>query len=315
MNGTTGIINALSLLGKVHGKAVKNSYCQVMSEVNSVVLTIFPFTFGKIAESGTVYRKFFYNSKGKVVKKLSFDKDGNIEMRESYEFNAKGEHLHGHFITDSSISQEKYVYDDKGLLKKYLFSNHNWTSSKREEYEHDGLGRKILKKSYGLMDTVEMITHYRYDDESSKYRFRHVTQPNGKLITTFLFTNDAKGNLDALYSFNLVPDELEELMKTKGWELESDTRTRWKHDRKGNPIRMEKDEKTKPFNLLFASSEYGSPEEGRITTHKSTSHYKLFNKRNYLVETVEWLPRYNEALKDVKKYEYYDKKNELVDLT
>jgi len=315
MNGSTGAINAKSLLSKVHSKAVENSYCQVMSGISSAELTIFPFAFGKVVESGTVYRKFFYNSKGKVVKKFCFDKDGNIEMRESYEFNTKGKNLHGHFITDNSISQEKYVYNDKGLLTEYLFRNQNWSRRKREVYQHDALGRKILKTSYGLMDTPEIITHYIYDDKSSKYRFRYVTQPNGDLIATFLFTNDEKGNLDALYSFNLVPDELEELMKTKGWKLESDTRTRWKHDSKGNPIRMVKDEKTKPFNLLFASSEYGSPEEGRITTHKSTSHYKLFNKRNYLVETVEWLPRYNEALKDVKKYEYYDKKNELVVLT
>jgi hypothetical protein len=314
MIGSTGAINAMSLLGKVHDKAVESSFCQVMSGVSSAELTIIPFAFGKVAESGTVYRKFFYNSKGKVVKKLCFDKDGNIEMRESYEFNTKGKNLYGHFITDSSISQEKYVYDDKGLLTTYLFSNQNWPRRKREVYQHDALGRKIRKTSYGLMDTPEMITHYIYDDKSWKYRFRHITQPNGKLITTFLFTNDEKGNLDALYSFNLVPHELKELMKTKGWELESDTRTRWKHDSKGNPIRMVKDEKAKSFNLLFASSEYGSPEEGRITTHKSTSHYKIFNKRNYLVETIEWLPRYNEALKDVKKYEYYDEENKLVHL-
>jgi hypothetical protein len=67
MIGSTGAINAMSLLGKVHGNAVENSYCQVMSGVSSVELTIFPFAFGKVAEPGTVYRKFFYNSKGKVV--------------------------------------------------------------------------------------------------------------------------------------------------------------------------------------------------------------------------------------------------------
>jgi hypothetical protein len=315
MIGSTGTISAMSLLGKVHGKAVENSYCHVMSGVSSAEITIFPFAFGKVAESGTVYRKFFYNSIGKVVKKFCFDKDGNIEMRESYEFNSKGKNLHGHFITNSSITQEKYVYDDKeDLLTTYLFSNHNWASRKREVYEHDNLGRKVLKTSYGLMDTPEMITHYIYDDESWKYRFRRVTKPNGDLIATFLFTNDEKGNLDALYSFNIEPQELKELMTIKGWELESNTRTRWKRDSKENPILMVKDEKAKPFNLLFASSEYGSPEEGRITTRKSTSHYKLFNKRNYLVETVEWLPRFNEALKEVKKYEYYDNENKLVDL-
>ena len=126
MNGSTGAINAKSLLSKVHSKAVENSYCQVMSGISSAELTIFPFAFGKVVESGTVYRKFFYNSKGKVVKKFCFDKDGNIEMRESYEFNTKGKNLHGHFITDNSISQEKYVYNDKGLLTEYLFRNQNW---------------------------------------------------------------------------------------------------------------------------------------------------------------------------------------------
>ena len=76
-----------------------------------------------------------------------------------------------------------------------------------------------------------------------------------------------------------------------------------------------KDKKVSKLNLLFANEQHGASEEGRIIMQKSSSKYKMFNKRNYLIETVEWLPRFNEALKDVRKYEYYDVNNNVVDLT
>jgi len=273
-----------------------------------------PFAFGE-PDSGTIYRKFFYNKNGQVVKKFSFDTSGAIEMKEAYEFNSNGNILTSQFISDRSILRERFVYDQNNVLQEYFFSNPRWDNEKKEVWTFDKQGRKVKKVSFGLLGTPEVITHFLYEGNQKKYKFRHVTDSEGKLIMTLLYTYDDRSNQTGLYSYLLTPENVNKLLKDskrKGedlerWEAESISRSLWNFDENNNAIGFSRDEQAQEFHLNFQGLDFSGEEKGRIITQKSSSEFEKIREKYYLVKTTEWWPRFNEPLKEVKEYIYFDK--------
>ena len=217
MKSSKGLISISDLVSEMEGKTDRKTFINTMGGkgIHSAKITIKRFAFGEIENSeGLIYRRFYYNKYGQVVKKFSYTPEGEIELKESYRYGRKGQLLRSKFTTENSLFHETYVYHKSdGYLRKYYFWNNNWPHTKKENYDveeyTDDNGekgfRKVKKTSIGLLGTPELITHYIYDNNTNKYRFRYVTHPDGKLIITFLYTNDDKGNNIGLYGFELTP--------------------------------------------------------------------------------------------------------------
>lgn len=287
-------------------KARRLSFAKMMKGVHSAHIKLKPFAYGEPSE-GAIYRKFFYNNHGKVIKKLKFSSSGKLEMKEGYQFDKAGRILRSQFITDNSIQEEKYVYHSKGYLEEYLFNNSGWEIPKREKYDVDKSLRKIKKVSYGRLGIPELITHYLYKGKNKKYSYRHVTHPDGSLIITLKYSFDKKNNLKNIHGFQMTPEEVICLTEEdKSWEMKSLFRSTWTYDTDNNPIAFQRDEKAESLSLLGENAFVGSLESGRIITLRSNSEFEKINGHFYLAKTTEWLAKYNEPLKEIKEYTYYD---------
>ena len=112
---------------------------------------------------------------------------------------------------------------------------------------------------------------------------------------------------------SLPPDEIVTLMESnKKWDLESNVRSIWEYDKNNNPIGFYRDEKAEELEFLKDSSELGVDPHGRIITQKSTSEFENIDDKFYLTKTTEWLPRFNEPLKETKEYIYTDKNGNIL---
>lgn len=284
----------------------RSSFAKMMKGVHSAHIKLRPFAYGE-PSNGMVYRKFFYNDHGKVIKKLNFNSTGKLNMKEEYQFDKTGRILRSQFITDNSIQEEKYLYHSKGFLEEYFFNNSGWEIPKREQYEVDSALRKTKKVSYGRLGIPELITHYLYEGKNKKYNYRHVTQPDGTLILTLKYSFDKKNNLKNIHGFDMTPEEVMCLIEEdKSWEMKSLFRSTWTYDKDHNPIAFQRDEKAESLTLLGENAFVGSLESGRIITLRSNSEFEKINGRFYLAKTTEWLAKYNEPLKEIKEYTYFD---------
>lgn len=301
------------IVKSMEGKTHRKSFTHAMKGVKAAEVTLKPFAFGKPAIAGTVYRKFFYNSDGNVTKKLSFAPDGKIVMKEEHMFGKNGKIERSQYITDSSRQEESFIYNKNGCLEEYIFSDSSWDVPKREVYEFDKSQRKVKKISYGRLGIPELITHYFYKSTSKKYTYRFVTQPDGALIMTMLYTYDKNFNQVGLRGFLVTPNELTKLIKNdKDWELKSAFRSLWTYDKNNNPTGFRRDENSDKLSLIGDNSFGDSLEKGRIVTIQSSSEYTKIKGKDYLIKTTEWLPKYNEPLKEIKEYQYYDNTGKVI---
>jgi hypothetical protein len=313
MQGPITGFNYQSLIGGLEKSAFIKSYARTMKGVHSASIKLRQFKFGMPENEddvkGLEYRKFFYNESGNVIKKLSFNNEGELEMKEEYEYFDNGKILKSKIITLDSLIDESYVYDSKGNLTEYVFRDTKKGYQKSEKNELDAKGRLLKTTSFGLMGTPELISIYVYPDGADKnYIFKHVTKPDGKLVMTFYFeygAHNKESYISGLYGFFLSPDEVTKLMgkKDSQWEQASDFKSIWEF-KAGKQTTYTRDEKIQKTNF-----DLGYPiEDGRIVTEHSSFEYDLIRGKNYLVKTTEWLPRFMEPCKELKTYSYYDEK-------
>jgi hypothetical protein len=166
---------------------IQDGYADVIKDRGIVTanLSYRPYKFGKPSDvPAQLYRTFFYNEKGQVVKKFDFSDAGIIEAKEESIFE-KWNIKERKIITLDYTTIETFEYvllKGKNKLNKYSFFNPKWPRPKVEEYEHDRDGRIVRKITYGLLGVPELITRYLYEDQKdTKVTYRYVTH-NGTYI-------------------------------------------------------------------------------------------------------------------------------------
>ncbi len=319
MQGPINDYNYNNLIGSTQRSASKRVFAQTMKGVYSAAILKRKIKSGNPVpldeDPGFIYRRFYYNENGDVVKRILFDEGddpsqrGNIQMKEESQYNEEGKILSSKFITIDNIIREEYEYDNEGHLLKYTLSNPKLSADKYESNELDENGRLIRITNYGLIGTPEYVSNYIYSEESDKnYAFKHVTKPDGALLITFYFTYEADGEqsyITGIYGFYLTPDEivnlLEENKEDNGWELQSVFRSVWEY-KDGKQTGFIRDEQIQKAHFDFG---FTSTDE-RIVTDRSTMEYKTINGKDSLVKIIEWQTRFMEPWKEVKEYIYYD---------
>jgi hypothetical protein len=312
MQGPIKGFNYQDLVGSLEKTAFTKAYARTMKGIHSASIKLIQFKFGKpetdeLGEIGIDYRKFFYNANGDVVKKLSFNADGELEMKEEYEYDDKNRILSSQFTTADSFINETYQYDSKGNLTEYFFNDAKKGYQKSERNEWDAKGRITKTTSYGLMGTPELISNYIHEDGTSQnYTFKEVTKPDGTLVMTFYFiygTHSKDSFITGLYGFALRADEINKLLKQKSteWERLSEFRSNWEY-KAGKPVSYSRDEKIQKVHF-----DLGYPvKDDRIVTERSVFEYEPVVGKNSLVKTTEWLTKFMEPYKELKKYTYFD---------
>ncbi|MBI1227944.1 MAG: hypothetical protein GC192_22120 [Bacteroidetes bacterium] len=311
MQSYQGSFDYPKLVKQLEGKVFRRTFIKSMVGIYSASMTLKSFEYGAPIASSNIYRKFVYNKFGQVVQKYYFDDNGALEMKEKYSFDNKGKILHSEFIKSNSFLEEKFENNEDGNVHIYQLINPIWKTegkhNKREVYSFDKQRRKVKKISYGFLGSVELITHYLYEGDSEKYSFRHVTDPDGELILTLLYTYDSKFNQTGLYSFFLTPSAVKDLLnKQKDWKSESLSASNWEYDAKGNAIGFVSDIAEQLFHYKFQNADMGVPRGGRVVTQQSKSEFELINGKYYLVKTTEYWPKFDEP-KELKEYTYFDK--------
>ncbi|MBL7731024.1 MAG: hypothetical protein JNM88_07585 [Chitinophagaceae bacterium] len=288
------------------------------SGVASAEITFTPIKFGSTDNQvGLPYRRFTYNAEGRVIKKLDFDTNGDIEAKEEsvYDKKDKWKVLHTTLITNEEVFTEVYEYitvNKKEKLSRYSFYNPKWPRAKTDVYEHDKLGRITRKTSYGWLDEPELITHYLYDSpKDTKVTYRYVTLPDESLVFTMMYGYDEqKDKQTGLYTFLLTPDEVTALRnEDSDWEMKSLSRSKWEYDAAGNNVLFEKDEAfSLALDMFINPLETAGENNSRILTEKTSREFVKLGNRFYLSKETEWLTRMNEPLKAVKTFTYSDAK-------
>lgn len=311
MDANSGNFDALQLIQQFENKVFRSNFSDIMAGIQSATMRLVPYRYG-VPDTGFVYRKFIYNKQGDITQKYYYSPTGDIEMKENFLYNANGDVLKSEFITPNSILLEKFEYNQKGKPLVYQLSNPLWhlegKQDKREIYFFDAQGRKIKKESYGFLGTLEFITHYLYEGNAKKYKFRHVTNPDGSLVMTLMYLSKKESQLTDLYSFALTPNEVKELLKSnKTWEKESLSSSHWEYDADGNAIGFRSEVKEQLFHLKNQSAEFGVPREGRVMTRRFKSKFDQIKGKGrlFLTETTEYWPKFDEP-KEVKTYSYFD---------
>jgi hypothetical protein len=311
MQGPLNDLTCSNIISSTQRTARRKVFALTMKGVASAAITKRRFISGAVDKEGLVYRRFYYNENGDVTKRISFNQDGNIELKEESEYNAEGKLVSSKFITGDNIVREEYTYSDDGLLLRYTLINPKSGGIKYETNQFDNKGRLLKTTSYGLMGAPEYISYYIYPAETGEnYMFKQVTKADGSLLLTFYFTYDSdreRGNLTGVYGYFLAPDEILSLLENEQdteWESRSLFRSVWEYQN-GKPVSFFRDEKVQKFHFDFG---YTKNDE-RILTDRSSMEYQTIRRKNYLVRIVEWQTRFLEPLKEVKEYTYYDEDN------
>ena len=319
MSAITEKLESVNLIASGEQSVARANFADINRHMGiaSSIVTYIPFAFGKPADNPmpNPYRQFFYDGSGRVIKRFDFAATGEIDQKKTSSFaKIKGQEriVSGSNISSDGVIEEAYQYDDHGRLIEYALINPRWPVPKKEKYEYDKFGRKCRKVSYGLIGEPYLITQYLYDTASAKDRkvtYRYVTDPDGELILTILWTYDEKKEKQTgMYSFDLAPEEITELRKSrKDWELRSTSRSLWQYDKESNHIGFEKDVLVdKELNMVLHYSDQEIIH--RVVTEKYMNEYeKLPNGKQYLARTIEWLTQMDEPLQGIKQYQYFDK--------
>jgi len=283
----------------------------------SAVMNLIPVNFGEPSIKKRVYRKFFYNEHGDVIKKLNFDELGAIAMKEEHQFN-EDKILASTYITPNKYWTEQYNYNKEGKVAEYILKTKEQSDKHRKElYSFDKLGRKKDKLSIGLGGLKELFTSYIYIGDNIQYTFREVRNSNDEILLTLVYIRNEAGSLTGLYGFSKkTKTEVAALKKKKNWEDQSDFRTEWTYDKNGNQKSLLTD--IKPPKLLSNSAlkqsdyvktyGYAADKPDRIITHKSSFEYEKLKGQFFLVKTIEWSTRFDEPTKAIKEYAYFDEK-------
>ncbi|MDF1696353.1 MAG: hypothetical protein P1U56_10990 [Saprospiraceae bacterium] len=288
-----------------------------------------------VPQEGAIYRKIYFDENGNVIKKLFFDKDGGLERKEVYKFD-NDQIVSSTFITDSELQIERYyMKENPNHETEYDFFNPEKAEIKSEYYTFDSAGRKQTKTSIGYGGLEELYTKYLYVGSSKIYSFREVysSNPNnnGKILLTLVYNRNKSGKLNSLMGFqHKTKNNIASLKSFAAKKEACDFLTEWEYDKNGNQLSMISSEK--PPSILnnpviqnseflrefgYAESEDFGYQKGdspvifrssRIITVKTTFEYNLIDGEDdpRLHKVIDWLPRYDEPFKDIKKYTYYD---------
>lgn len=143
---------------------------------------------------------FFYDDKGKLIKKETVDPDGDLESIE--QFTWVGDNITQMLMQDADgdvLSEKNTRYDDKGnIIEVEEYDGSAGDSSKKEiEYYPSGNQKQVLTYNDAgqLVEKVQM-------KEDSKKKIVQVVEETTARKSTINFTFDGKGNIIQQEEFN-----------------------------------------------------------------------------------------------------------------
>ncbi|GGH01667.1 hypothetical protein GCM10007415_42230 [Parapedobacter pyrenivorans] len=134
----------------------------------------------------STYNKFKYNQNGKLIDRSTFNSDGTLQSRETYEYDEKEglvmEHRHNSndeisltfiskYKTDGALLSREahrkngmedkttYTYDDKQCLLEEHYYNSNGELTQVIQYKYDDIGNRIEKKTIRWGEITELIKY------------------------------------------------------------------------------------------------------------------------------------------------------------
>lgn len=108
-------------------------------EGGELVLEIEDYPFGKGNDKPSYKHKTESYKKGLKVNEQKFDREGNLEEYEIFEYNKMGDRIREMVYNKNGELKEiiEYVYDNKGLVTEEITMDENRIISKKEFYEYE----------------------------------------------------------------------------------------------------------------------------------------------------------------------------------
>jgi hypothetical protein len=143
---------------------------------------------------------FFYDDKGKLIKKETVDPDGDLESIE--QFTWVGDNITQMLMQDADgdvLSEKNTRYDDKGnIIEVEEYDGSAGDSSKKEiEYYPSGNQKQVLTYN----DAGQLVEKVQMKEDSEK-KIVQVVEETTARKSTINFTFDGKGNIIQQEEFN-----------------------------------------------------------------------------------------------------------------
>lgn len=127
---------------------------------------------GQTADTSYKQGVQYYDQDWKPLKRVTYDKDGNVSAREECTYDNKNNIIRNvTYFSDGSIHEDsQHIYDDNGNVTKYeyWYTSSDRTQSFHDKYTYDANGNVVKEENYGYDDVFSGRYEYTYDADGNK---------------------------------------------------------------------------------------------------------------------------------------------------
>ena len=254
---------------------------------------------GKPAAKGYRSAVTRYDTRGNKTEIISYNKDGKVVLRDTYQFDRFGKQINFERYDDKNklIYSQRTAYDNNG--RKIRENGSDGQSPYSNSYSYDGSG-KLSEITYMVNNALLERRQFKHSGNKTEILVYNAsntlmfTQENtyndkGSLLTEI--RKEPQGNIiqSLNFQYNNFGDVLQEIRKRAGDKL--DYQKSIQYDQHNRPI---KEETTNPDGTKFVSSEYQYNNLGDLvfksfrrntrTPEPSTTKYVYDSRRLYIEE-------------------------------
>lgn len=169
---------------------------------------------------------YSYDKYGNQTQNIFYNIDSSINVQNNYKYNKFGQQIEREYISGGKISITKNIYDRKNRIQKIISKKSDGSFKEKAIQRYDKQWRKIELVSYDTLNKQKSRIEFFYDEDGNENQSKWYNSEN-KLYEYYNSTYNSKNDRIQIKKYQVRNGES---------KLVSDTKTEYKYDEKGNCI-------------------------------------------------------------------------------